>query len=135
MEQQNALSRPEKLKSRKEIDALFAQRAGFAVAPVRVLYSISQSPETDIKAGFGCSKRYFRHAVRRNRAKRLMREAYRTQKQALWQIASANGQSLHLFFLFSHNELISCAAMQNVFAIILQKLGKILENKMPRIQE
>lgn len=127
MEQQNGLNGAEKMKSRKETDALFAQRTGFTVAPVRVLYAISTSSKAEIKAGFGCGKRYFRHAVHRNRAKRLMREAYRTQKHQLWQVAAAEVKSLRLFFLFSHNELISYAEMQGVFAIILQKLVILLE--------
>lgn len=123
----NGLGKTEKLKSRKEIDALFAKRQTFAVAQVRVFFSIEQSPGiVEIKAGFGCSKKYFRHAVHRNRAKRLMREAYRRQKHALWDAAQKNNKSLHVFFLFSRNELINYNEMQSAFVVILQKLEVLI---------
>lgn len=127
MELRNGLNKAEKLKSRKDTDALFATRQTFAVAKVRVFYSIKPSQDiVEIKAGFGCGKKYFRHAVRRNRAKRLMREAYRTQKHSLWDAAQNNNKSLHIFFLFSRSELISYIEMQSAFVVILQKLEGLL---------
>ena len=128
VEPRNGLDKAEKLKSSKEIDALFAMRQTFAVAQVRVFYSIEQLPDNivEIKAGFSCSKKHFRRAVHRNRAKRLMREAYRTQKHSLWDAAQNNNKSLHVFFLFNRNELISYIEMQSTFVVILQKLEKLL---------
>lgn len=128
MEQRNTLVKTEKLKSRKAIDLLFAQRIGFIIAPVRVIYSIQPNLEkANIKVGFGSSKKYFKHAVDRNRAKRLMREAYRTQKQSLFLSVENTKQSLHVFFLFSHSELLDYMTMKKVFAVILQRLQGILE--------
>ena len=43
------------------------------------------------------SKRHFKHAVDRNRAKRQMREAYRLNKQIL---STPEGLALHLAFIW-----------------------------------
>ncbi|ANI87860.1 ribonuclease P protein component [Arachidicoccus ginsenosidimutans] len=126
MEKINGLSITEKLKSRKEIDALFAQRNTFFAAPVRVFYSIENNLESEVKAGFGCSKKYFKHAVKRNRTKRLMREAYRTQKHALHTLALQRHIVIHLFFLFSSNELITYKEMQSAIFTILRKLEQVI---------
>ncbi|HEY0298083.1 MAG TPA: ribonuclease P protein component [Arachidicoccus sp.] len=130
MEKKNGLNKAEKLKSKKEIDALFARRQSFHVFPVRVFYGIQNEEQCDaVKIGFGCSKKYFRHAVRRNRAKRLMREAYRTQKHALLQSVAERKKTLHIFLLFSNNELIDYAGLQAAIFAILQRLEKMINKE------
>ena len=121
-----SLGKQEKLKSRKTIDALFAQRNSFFVFPIRVFWMTKDKNEFEVKAGFGCSKKYFKQAVYRNRAKRLMREAYRTQKKFLYQAAEQNKKSAYLFFLFANRELINFAQMQTAMAAALQRMEKII---------
>ena len=89
MEQQQRykLGKQARLKSRKVIDCLFKDGKSFTVFPFRVIYQFTKLPVTpdafQLQAGFSVSKRHFKKAVDRNRIKRLMREAYRLQKNEL----------------------------------------------------
>lgn len=74
----------EKLKRRKLIDEIFKTGETFPNYPFRVFYKKMEF-DADVKAqvGVSVSKRNFKHAVDRNRIKRLMREAYRLNKHTL----------------------------------------------------
>ena len=74
----------EKLKRRKLINEIFETGESFPNYPFRVFYKVMDF-EVDVKAqvGVSVSKRNFKHAVDRNRIKRLMREAYRLNKHTL----------------------------------------------------
>jgi ribonuclease P protein component len=74
----------EKLKSRKSIDEIFNTGSSFPSYPFRVFYKEMEF-DANVKAqvGVSVSKRNFKHAVDRNRIKRLMREAYRLNKHTL----------------------------------------------------
>ena len=76
----------EKLKRRKLINEIFETGESFPNYPFRVFYKVMDF-EVDVKAqvGVSVSKRNFKHAVDRNRIKRLMREAYRLNKHTLTQ--------------------------------------------------
>ncbi len=74
----------EKLKRRKLIDEIFTTGDTFSSYPFRVFYK-KMGFDANVKAqvGVSVSKRNFKHAVDRNRLKRLMREAYRLNKYTL----------------------------------------------------
>ena len=69
------------LKSEKQIEALFKTGKSISSFPLRARYLPINDPQT--KAAFTVSKRLFNLAVDRNHIKRLLREAYRTQKNEL----------------------------------------------------
>ncbi len=76
-------NKKEKLKSEKLIAQLFADGQSVAAYPLRLVYlKTTFEDNVKVKAGVSVSKRNFRNAVDRNRIKRLMREAYRLQKDA-----------------------------------------------------
>ncbi len=85
------------LKSEKQISALFKTGKSVSSFPVRVRYLEIQEPNN--KAAFTVSKRLFKLAVDRNRIKRLLREAYRTQKHLLDQ-KGENGTNFALLFMY-----------------------------------
>ena len=71
----------EKVKSKKEIEALFSEGNSIAKYPVRLIYKkMTVEKEMDIRAAVSVSKRNFKKAVDRNRIKRLLRESYRKNK-------------------------------------------------------
>lgn len=77
----------EKLKKKKEIDLLFAKGKWMSLDSIRIiiLKSSEKYPIESHKIGVSVSKRYFKKAVDRNRIKRLLREAYRLNKEAYFE--------------------------------------------------
>lgn len=97
----------ERLKSRKQIDALFADGKSSTAFPVRVKYRFVPRAEgaLPVLAGVSASRRAFKHAVNRNRLKRLLREAYRLQKAELVQTVSGTSLQAQLFFLYTDKSI------------------------------
>jgi len=76
----------EKLKSRKLIEKLFTKGNSVKKFPVRLVFlQTEHTSNFPVQAGFSVPKRNFKKAVDRNRIKRLLREAYRHQKQSLYE--------------------------------------------------
>ena len=75
----------DKLKSRKLIEQVFEEGKAVNSFPLKLIYVVTR-PEEDpgFKMGCSVSKRQFKKAVERNRIKRLMREAYRTNKPLIF---------------------------------------------------
>ena len=113
----------ERLKSRKSIDALFKEGQRFNKGPIRVLYRVVAEP--GIRVGVGVSTRQFKRAVDRNRVKRLLREAYRLQKQVLMP-SLIKGKGVDLFFIYTATTLPVYAELAAQVAQILTKLNTTL---------
>jgi ribonuclease P protein component len=126
-------NKKEKLKSRKQIDALFARGKSFAVFPLRVSYTFEPA-ETEAFAQIGVtvSKRYFKKAVDRNRIKRLLREEYRLQKKELAEVLKQNSARAFLFFMYTDKTMptfdVIKTAMNHCLNRLQQKLGKVNED-------
>jgi ribonuclease P protein component len=81
--QRYTFKKEEKLKSRKIIEQLFKDGKSFSNFPFRVLWKFTDNSAAPLQTGFAVSSKNFKKAVDRNRIKRLMREAYRLQKNDL----------------------------------------------------
>ena len=91
----NGLTKTERLTSQLVIDKLFAGgNASMAAFPLRIVYMQMEKQEGSqqwdgvqqppVSILVSVPKKRFRHAVDRNRMKRLVREAYRLNKHILW---------------------------------------------------
>ena len=104
----NTFPKHERLCSRKAIEALFAGgNRAFSAFPLRVVYR--RAPELQILVSV--SKRHFKHAVDRNRAKRQIREAWRLNRDILRPSATPDAPteapalpSIHLAFIWLSDE-------------------------------
>ena len=125
---QYTLTKDERLKSRKTIEHLFREGKSFSVFPFRILWMYTALSAPGLQAGFTVSSKYFKKAVDRNRVKRLMREAYRLQKNPLLGSIKKQHRQLAIFFVYTGNEL---PEYQNVF----DKTGVVLKRLLKMINE
>ena len=116
--------RKEKLKSRKQIEALFLNGKNFSVFPLRVTYQLLPSEETIVQVGVTAGKKYFKKAVDRNRIKRLIREAYRLQKDDLMEALKQTGQKGFLFFVYTDKTIASFSTIKGAMKKALNRLEK-----------
>ena len=61
----------------------------FTIFPLRVVFMAVEAQTVPLSMMVSVSKRHFKHAVQRNRVKRLVREAWRLNKQPLADLLNA----------------------------------------------
>jgi len=130
----------DRLKSRKTIELLFSEGKSFSIFPFRILYCLSPleftTAENNVAAnneklqvGVTVSSRNFKKAVDRNRIKRLMREAWRLQKNELQISPLLTHQSLKVFLIFTGKELPEHAMIYQKVAAVITRLIQLPSGK------
>ncbi len=79
-----------------------------------------------LQATFSVSSKNFKKAVERNRIKRVMREAYRLQKNSLQNQLKADQKNLAIFIIYNDKKL---PEFENIFEKMhgaLDRLSKII---------
>lgn len=131
------LGKKERLKSRKLIDRLFKEGKSFNQFPYRVYYLFPQAKAYTLKDslqfGVGVSTRNFKHAVDRNRIKRLTREAYRLQKVPFQELLQSKQLAIALFLIYTGKELPAYEVVSEKIAVILNRLIKTANEIPPSI--
>jgi ribonuclease P protein component len=123
----------EKLKSEKELSFLFSSGKSFSAYPIKVLYSFSvERNSSPLQAAFTASKRNFKKAVDRNRVKRLLREAYRLNKETFHEKVKTSGGSCRLIFIFLDRKLPEFTEVRDKIILILQRLSEEYEENTKR---
>lgn len=84
----------------------------------------------NIKIGVGASTKNFKKAVHRNRIKRLLREAYRTEKLLLHNYLQQHNKHIIIFLLFIDKTLPDYTTIKNKMPFILQQLIKELNEEI-----
>lgn len=111
----------QKLTSRIRIDELFKSGYVLKSFPIFLKYNTEPGKGT-IKIALSVPKRKVRSAVKRNRLKRQMREAYRLNKLALIEKANSKNIDLALFLIYNGDEKGDFKRIQEKIVLILRQL-------------
>jgi ribonuclease P protein component len=128
MAQQFTLKKAERLKRRKIIEQLFSEGRAVTAFPIRVQYKMIEQLGVPLQAGFSVSSRNFKKAVDRNRIKRLLREAYRLQKNPLQEALQTKQQQLALFLIYTGKELPEYSLVYEKVQVVLKKLLQTVQS-------
>ena len=123
----NTLRKPERLNRKKVIEKMFAGGArSFSVFPLRVVYLPVEELDAPVSILVSVSKRHFKRAVKRNRVKRQIREAYRMNKQELLNVLAGKQSRLAVAFIYLSDELVDLSVigerMKTALARIVEKV-------------
>ncbi|MDR0348067.1 MAG: ribonuclease P protein component [Tannerella sp.] len=118
----------ERLFLKKDIERLFDDGQSFISYPLRIVYlsdAADLSSASGISVLIGVPKKRIRKAVQRNRIKRLIREAYRLNKNDFLSHCVQGGKHLRMAFMYVCNETRPYAdlekAVRKAFSVIRQK--------------
>lgn len=123
------LGKDDRLKSRKAIEFLFTKGKAFSIFPFRIFYTILPGADDQLnklQAGFSVSTKNFKKAVSRNRIKRLMREAYRLQKNELSHQLKNSTSKLSVFFIYTDKEIPDYKTIADKMQSCIKRLQKIV---------
>lgn len=101
-----SFTKEERLSLKRSIDLLFEKGRSFVAFPLRVVYlPLDESASVPVSILISVSKKRIRHAVGRNRVKRLVREAYRVHKYDLVDSLSEEKRRVLVAFLYMDGEI------------------------------
>lgn len=117
----------EKLKSKKIIDALFAEGKSVSNYPIKLIYLKTKLPfDVPVQATVSVSKKKFKSAVKRNRIKRLLRESYRHNKSLVFDNSDT---SFAFLFLYLGKEMPDFNTIDVNLKSVLLKFKKKIDDE------
>lgn len=119
----HTLLKKERLRGEIRVANLFVKGKAFISYPFRVVY-IEGSEKKDISAQllFSVPKKRFKSAVKRNRLKRQMKEAYRLHKHLLLEFLENKNKSLQIAITYVSDDQLPYAEIEKKMIATLQKL-------------
>ena len=109
------LPKHERICKENDIKVLFDQGAGVSVYPYRVIYLFRRDERclVTVRLLVSVSKKRFHHAFKRNRVKRLMREAWRKNKAPLYEICEKDNISVDVALVYTATVIHSYEEMMS----------------------
>lgn len=125
-ERKHSFCKRERMTSRKQIENLFGggHSRSAVVFPIRAVYMLTERDDADAKVLVSVSKRHFKRAVKRNRIKRQIREAYRLNKRTITEKAALSGKTLCMAFVWLADRLYDTAEVENSVRTLMQRVAE-----------
>ncbi|MBO7618320.1 MAG: ribonuclease P protein component [Bacteroidales bacterium] len=103
MTAKEGLPKYERICKENDIQTLFDKGVGFPVYPYRVIFLFhhDESRPVTCRLLVSVSKKRFHHAIKRNRVKRLIREAWRKNKAPLYEICCRDNISVDVALVYT----------------------------------
>lgn len=123
------LSKEERICSKKLINELFTGNGRSMTAfPLRVVFMKRTIVDDQPRAAMLVSvpKRYFKHAVDRNRVKRQVREAFRRNKSIIIQNLTDDHEDVAMAFVWLTNEKYPSSEVENRMVRLLTRISESL---------
>lgn len=123
------LSKEERICSKKLINELFTGNGRSMTAfPLRVVFMKRTIVDDQPRAAMLVSvpKRYFKHAVDRNRVKRQVREAFRRNKSIITQNLTDDHEAVAMAFVWLTNEKYTSSEVENRMVRLLTRISECL---------
>ena len=100
---EEGLPKYERICKDNDIQALFGKGLGVSVYPYRVIFIFRHDEDrrVTVRLLVSVSKKRFHHAFKRNRVKRLIREAWRRNKGQLYEICQRDNISLDVALVYT----------------------------------
>ena len=118
----NTFCKSERLCNKNLFEELLHSDFSFVKFPFRVLVKKSSlQGEFPARIGISVSKKKFKRAVKRNRLKRLTREAYRIHKPELYKEAQAR-ETLDILFIYIDNTVLEYNKIEKAIQSAIQKI-------------
>ena len=133
----NTLRKPERLNRKKVIEKMFAGGSrSFSVFPLRVVYLPVGELDAPVSILVSVSKRHFKRAVKRNRMKRRIREAYRVNKQELLNVLAQKQIRVAVAFIYLSDDLVAFSVIEERMKTALARIAeKILTIEKEEVVE
>ena len=122
----NDLRKSERLNSKIVIEKMFAggSSRSFSVFPLRVVYMPVDSLEASASILVSVPKKRFKRAVKRNRVKRQIREAYRKNKGELKQLLTEKEQKLAIAVIYLSDQFTSSVEIEEKVKLLLARMAE-----------
>lgn len=123
------LSKEERICSKKLINELFTGNGRSMTAfPLRVVFMKRTIVDDQPRAAMLVSvpKRYFKHAVDRNRVKRQVREAFRRNKSIITQNLTDDHEAVAIAFVWLTDEEFPSSEVENRMVRLLTRISECL---------
>ena len=123
----NTLHKAERLNRKKVIEKMFAGGSrSFSLFPLRVVWMPVDELDAPVSILVSVSKRHFKRAVKRNRVKRRVREAYRLNKQPLLNVVEQTGCHVAIAFIYLSDRVADSDVIAGRMRTALQRIGETL---------
>ena len=120
-------TKAERLSSKVAIDKLFETGKSFHSTPFKVFWLETTIGNSPAQIVISVPKRIYKRAVDRNKVKRLIREAYRKNKDAFYE--KLNTKKIALMFIYTSKTIIDYQEMEEKVVQTLQRLSKNINSE------